>query len=112
MTFKKKHIPWNKGLKGIHLSPKSEFKKGQRPSPTTEFKKGSMIRWKGEEAGYMSKHMWIYKHRGKPHYCEHCKRIDLKHRQYHWANISGEYLRDLSDWLRLCVKCHKKYDKK
>lgn len=23
-------IPWNKGLKGIHLSPKSEFKKGER----------------------------------------------------------------------------------
>ena len=26
--FKIGHIPWNKGKKGIHLSPKSEFKKG------------------------------------------------------------------------------------
>lgn len=26
--FKKGHTPWNKGLKGIHLSPNTEFKKG------------------------------------------------------------------------------------
>ena len=29
--FKKGFIPWNKGKKGIHLSPNSEFKKGQKP---------------------------------------------------------------------------------
>lgn len=29
--FKKGMVPWNKGLKGIHLSPKSEFKKGIIP---------------------------------------------------------------------------------
>jgi hypothetical protein len=28
--FKKGHIPWSKGKKGIHLSPQSEFKKGQK----------------------------------------------------------------------------------
>ena len=28
--FKKGHIPWNKGQKGIHLSPATEFKKGQK----------------------------------------------------------------------------------
>ena len=28
-SFAKGHIPWNKGLKNIHLSPASEFKKGQ-----------------------------------------------------------------------------------
>ena len=27
--FKKGNTPWNKGKKGIHLSPESEFKKGQ-----------------------------------------------------------------------------------
>ena len=27
-SFAKGSIPWNKGLKGIHLSPKTEFKKG------------------------------------------------------------------------------------
>lgn len=29
-AFKKGHIPWNKGLKGIHLSRETEFKNGQR----------------------------------------------------------------------------------
>lgn len=27
--FKKGHIPWNKGVKGIRLSPSTEFKKGR-----------------------------------------------------------------------------------
>ena len=29
-VFKKGHIPWNEGKMGIHLSPKTEFKKGQK----------------------------------------------------------------------------------
>lgn len=28
-TFEKGHVPYNKGMKGIHLSPKTEFKVGQ-----------------------------------------------------------------------------------
>lgn len=66
--------------------------------------------WKGDEIGYRTIHQWIQLQRGKPHYCEHCKKSNLKHRQYQWANKSGEYKRDISDWLRLCAKCHKKYD--
>lgn len=41
-SFKKGQIPWCKGLKGIHLSPKTEIKKGQHLSSKTEFKKGEM----------------------------------------------------------------------
>jgi len=29
-TFKSGHIPWNKDKKGIHLSVKTEFRKGQK----------------------------------------------------------------------------------
>ena len=29
-SFKKGQVPWNKGEKGIHLSPKTEFKKGRQ----------------------------------------------------------------------------------
>ena len=29
-SFKKGLVPWNKGLKGIHLSPSTQFKKGQK----------------------------------------------------------------------------------
>lgn len=28
--FKKGHIPWNKNIKGLHLSPDTEFKKGEK----------------------------------------------------------------------------------
>lgn len=30
-SFKKGHIPWNKGIKGTHFSPETEFKKGGYP---------------------------------------------------------------------------------
>ena len=30
-AFKEGHIPWNKDKKGIHLSAKTEFKKGAKP---------------------------------------------------------------------------------
>ena len=29
-SFKKSHTPWNKGKKGTHFSPNTEFKKGQK----------------------------------------------------------------------------------
>ena len=31
-SFKNGHIPWNKGIKGIHLSEDTEFKKGRKPN--------------------------------------------------------------------------------
>ena len=30
------NVPWNKGKKGIHLSPKTEFKKGHKQPPFSE----------------------------------------------------------------------------
>jgi len=32
--YKKGNVPWNKDVKGIHLSPESEFKPGNKPSCT------------------------------------------------------------------------------
>lgn len=65
-------------------------------------------RWKGEKAGYVAKHMWILKHHGKAEKCE----LDSTHtaKRYEWANISGEYLRDKSDYMSLCPSCHRKMD--
>lgn len=92
---------------------KYQIKKGQHLSPTTQFKKGDNTRqknyqWKGEDASYTAKHIWARNWWGKPMFCEHCKTSARK--MYHWANISGTYQRDRSDWLRLCVSCHKKFD--
>jgi len=36
--------------------------------------------------------------------------IDSKKRTFAWANISGEYKQDRSDWKMMCYSCHKKYD--
>lgn len=64
--------------------------------------------WKGNDIKYNGLHAWVRQHLGKPSKCEHCETTE-KH-MYHWANISGGYKRDLTDWVRLCVSCHKKYD--
>lgn len=67
--------------------------------------------WKGDKASYSALHKWVQKNLGKPHFCEFCGNRDLKHTQYHWANISGKYKRILSDWRRLCVRCHSIFDR-
>lgn len=66
--------------------------------------------WKGDKVGYDALHDWVARHRGRPKHCEECGLRDEK-KMYHWANKSGLYLRQLDDWLRLCVKCHSKLDR-
>ena len=70
--------------------------------------------WKGDEVGYYGLHIWISKQFGKANHCEECgldKIPEGKKRYFHWANISGEYKRDLTDWKQMCIKCHCKFDK-
>lgn len=65
--------------------------------------------WKGDKAGYTSIHQWLYLRLGKPNICAHCS--SAKKKRYEWANINKKYKRNLSDWIRLCASCHRKYDK-
>lgn len=65
--------------------------------------------WKGDNAGYSALHKWIIRYLGQPTVCKFCGKISLR---LHWANKSGKYKRDLSDWIRLCSKCHWKHDGK
>jgi len=67
--------------------------------------------WKGNKVKYMGLHNWVRRHLGTPSKCEHCSK-SFKSKSIHWANMSGLYIRDLNDWIRLCVKCHKAYDLK
>ena len=73
--FKKGHIPWNKDLKGIHLSPKSEFKKGMR-LPHESYRRGkNHPSWKGGVSGkYRQKYLEKLVGRIKPKKCEVCER--------------------------------------
>lgn len=64
--------------------------------------------WK-EKVLYGSLHDWVRRNRGTPKECEHCK-VNDPDRMYHWANKSRKYKRELTDWIRLCVPCHHKYD--
>lgn len=57
---------------------------------------------------YTAAHNWIRKMKGTPSKCEHCG-TEEKH-WYHWANLSQEYKREVSDWARLCIPCHQKHD--
>lgn len=86
--FKKGQTPWNKGEKGIIG--------------------GSNGLWKGINVSYEGLHQWVSRYLGKPMKCEHCKTTEAK--RFEWANKSKEYKRELSDWVRLCTSCHRKYD--
>lgn len=88
--FKKGMVPWNKGKK---------FPDG---------KKSSM--WKGDKVGYGALHLWVSRWKGKPNMCEMCG--TEKARKYEWANIDHKYRRVLEDYIRMCTKCHRNYDKK
>lgn len=60
-----------------------------------------------ENPTYSSIHHWVRKWAIDPGCCEQCdSTVDL-----HWSNKSGDYLRDLNDWQRLCRTCHIRYDR-
>ena len=89
---KNPHTPeWNKKI--------SEAQKGERGN-----------NWKGALASYNSVHYFVRRTFGKPTKCEHCGGT-FSGRKIEWANVSGKYKRDRSDWIRLCARCHKKFDK-
>jgi hypothetical protein len=70
-----------------------------------------------KESGYslVSLHTWVKRRLQRPDCCEHCgiipKPIKSRSTGLHLANKSHKYLRDVNDWLWLCVKCHSKYDR-
>lgn len=58
---------------------------------------------------YHKAHRWIYKELGGPRKCEKCMTIDSG-KKYEWANLSQLYKLEVSDWMRMCTSCHRKYD--
>ena len=68
----------------------------------------SNVQWKGNQVSYQALHMWINRKLGK---ARHCSKIASHNTypyitKYVWANISGEYKRELSDWRSLCRSCN------
>lgn len=64
--------------------------------------------WKGDKVGYVGLHDWVRSKLGRPRYCMICMTTTAK--KYQWANKSGKYKREITDWIRLCISCHLKYD--
>lgn len=59
--------------------------------------------WK-DNPGYGSLHDWVRSRLGLPSVC--IKDNSHKAKRYVWANKSGNYKRDLSDWWSLCNSCN------
>jgi len=108
----KKNPEHSKRLVGRKLSDETKNKMsisqkriGNKP-PTLYGKNHG--KWKGDSAGYRAIHTWVKNHFGKADVCKKCQST----KNIEWANISHEYKRIKSDWIKLCCKCHKKFDKK
>lgn len=95
----------NKGVKCPDEVRKriSESKKGI-PNLKNIGEKNRM--WKGDNVKYRALHHWIKRNLPKSALCNAC---GLKP-PYDIANISGEYLRNITDWHWLCRACHMRSD--
>lgn len=98
---------------------KGQFQKGFRHTKESKEKMSKARKgennplWKGDQASYFSKHSWMRNNYGNPPFCQECGKKGEKNKgvwNLHWANISGEFRRDIKNWRGLCVRCHKKYD--
>lgn len=94
--FKKGEVPWNKGIKIWN----NNHPMLGRKNVSGENHHG----WRGDNVKYRALHIWVEGQSGKANHCEK----DKNHisTRYHWANISGEYKRDLADWWQLCPSCN------
>lgn len=65
--------------------------------------------WTGDNCSYESLHIWLKTNYRKPDHCEKCDGKNAK--RFEWANISGEYKRDIKDFMQLCPSCHRLMDR-
>lgn len=61
---------------------------------------------------YRKVHYWVVKMLGRPMVCSKCRFQSDNPKRIHWANKSGKYIREVSDWVRLCACCHWELDRK
>lgn len=114
--FTKGVTPWNKGLKDVMPEPWNKGTKGL----VEAWNKGKKVPqimgdknhiWKGDEVSYTALHAWVRRHLGKACECTKCGK-NKEESKIEWASVSHHAKRDLSDYISLCVTCHRKYDKK
>lgn len=106
-SFKKGH----KKVGGFVTGSKHSEASRQKLSDVLRGKLGAETRrWKGDDASYVAKHMWIKKMFGKANRCENPNCAYKNPKRYEWANLSGKHLREITDYKQLCPSCHRKMD--
>lgn len=73
------------------------------------FKGNRNTNWKEGKKSYIAIHQWVNRNKRKPTGCNSCL-IETKRLEAH--NISGQYKRDIKDYVWLCTKCHCEVDQK
>jgi len=71
--------------------------------------------FKGDDAGYHSKHQYLVRNFGNPTHCKFCDTEGHKESDgrwsIHWAKkLEAKYTHENQDYIGLCRKCHGKYD--
>lgn len=99
---------------GSYESQKGENNPARRPEIRLKISLSKLgnknPQWK-DKPSYSALHVWVYNRLGKPKKCENCGKDGLVGHNIEWANKSGKYLRDIKDWIRLCVSCHRRLDR-
>ncbi|MCJ7458320.1 MAG: NUMOD3 domain-containing DNA-binding protein [candidate division Zixibacteria bacterium] len=97
--FGKHHPPWNKGK---HWKLPEDAKR-----KISESRLGNKHPlWKGNEVSYRGLHHWIQAHKPCQTNCALCGKV----KPLELANLSGEYKRDIEDFMWTCRQCHRKFD--
>lgn len=68
-------------------------------------------RWKGNKVHYSTIHRWIYRYYGKANKCENIN-CEVLGKRFEWALIhEKKYKKDVDNYIQLCSRCHRKYDR-
>lgn len=62
--------------------------------------------WRGLAVSYKGLHRWVERHKPKVGVCQECGAEGYTEN----ANLSGEYRRDVADFVELCKPCHFVHD--
>lgn len=96
--------------KNISIAKKGTiFTKEHKQKISIANKNKWITRW--NNLTYRGKHYRISILYGKADKCENINCQNRNPKRYEWANISGNYLEDKKDWIKLCVTCHKRMDR-
>lgn len=89
-------IPYNKGKKYPGRINSGSFKRVDNPSKSALLKRA---------------HDWIRRQSDEPDECWH-RHLGNCSKTFQWSNVSNKYKEEISDWQKLCIRHHKKYDLK